>query len=973
MQERFNFGEGFGLDTANERLSRNDVVIPLRPKSYGVLRYLIEHAGQLVRKGDLLDAVWPDTAVTDAVLKGCIREIREALEDEADAPRFIVTAHRRGYRFIAAVTSPIDRPAQSMTSTVVRAFGRDGQLGWLQERLDQALRGDRQVVFIAGEPGIGKSTLVDAFVERIAADSSTRIGRGYCIEHHGSAEAYLPVLDAFGRLCRETGGERLVAVLRQHAPTWLAQMPSLVGTADREALAREALGATPPRMLREMAEAIEAATDERPLLLVLEDLHWSDYSTVDLLAALATRRETARLFVVGTYRTVDVVAGGHPLRRMTQELLTHGKSRELLLTELPQEAVAELLAARFPANSFSVELARVLHERTEGHPFFIVSVLDELIRTGVIHSGTGGWELRVDAAEAARAVPETARLMIERQIDGVSAEERRVLEAASVAGVEFSTQAVAAATGDAPLRIEEWCAALARRRQFLQPSRPFDLPDGTMETRYRFLHALYRTVLYDQVPAGRRTQIHRRVGEHLEQVYGEQARNIAAELAVHFEQGQDWKRAVTWLQQAATNATHRSASKEAVALGQRALALLPRLPADAERLTRELGLQMTVGSGLIAIRGYSSHEVEAAHARARELCRQIGDTPELFRVLWGLARFYLVRTPLQTSREYGEELMRLAVQTGDRDFLLQAHNSLGAALFHMGEFSAARDHLEQGLELYDPSRHLAHVQLYVQDPGVVCLVRSGVALWCLGYPDQAATRAHEAIALARRLSHAFSEVFALSWAALIYELRRDWLESRSLADAATELSSREGFSIFVIFGMLIRGAAITALEDGGERGLQELRESLRASDAAGAGLIRSYGLGALARASALNGRDEDARAFLTAAFEAADRTGEHFYDAELRRIEGELLLRSGLPDAGARAETAFRQAMAIADCQHAISWKLRAALSLARLGRKWGTFADARRIVAETRERFTEGFDTPDLKEADAFLEEPVP
>jgi predicted ATPase len=272
--------------------------------------------------------------------------------------------------------------------------GREVELGKLQGWLEKALQGKRQIVFVTGEAGIGKTTVVDAFMERAAAEGGLWIGRGQCLEHYGAGEAYLPVLEALGRLCRGPGGERLIALLEQHAPTWLVQMPALLNPVDLEALQRKVQGATRERMLREMAEAMEALTAERPLVLVLEDLHWSDHATLDLISMLAQRREPARLLVIGTYRPEEVAASGHPLKTVKQALQLHGQCEELRLELLTEAAVAQYLTARFAGNQAPTKLARMVHRRTDGNPLFMVNMVDHMVRQGWVVEVDGRWEMK---------------------------------------------------------------------------------------------------------------------------------------------------------------------------------------------------------------------------------------------------------------------------------------------------------------------------------------------------------------------------------------------------------------------------------------------------------------------------------------------------------------------------------------------------------------------------------------------------
>src|SRR5262245_49876845 len=336
--------------------------IKLRPKAFALLRYLLSRPGQLLTKEELLDAIWPGTFVGEAVLKVAIRQIREALSDDPSAPRFIETAHRRGYRFIGSIDDNGQTPLsdfQQRISATEDVVGRESALSRMRGWLEKMLSGERQIVFVTGEAGIGKTALVDTFARSIASDLRIRIGRGQCLEQYGTSEAYLPVLEAMDRLCREQ--KPVLDVLSADAPMWLLQMPSLVNASDRELLNRQTLGASRERMLREMGEALEELTSDLPLVLILEDLHWSDYSTLDLISYLAQQRQAAQLMLIGTYRTVELIVSGHPLKAVKQELLAKQQCEELPLEYLSEEAVAEYLSFRFPTNRFPAELARLIH------------------------------------------------------------------------------------------------------------------------------------------------------------------------------------------------------------------------------------------------------------------------------------------------------------------------------------------------------------------------------------------------------------------------------------------------------------------------------------------------------------------------------------------------------------------------------------------------------------------------------------
>jgi DNA-binding winged helix-turn-helix (wHTH) protein/tetratricopeptide (TPR) repeat protein len=657
----------FRFDALDKRVWRGPSAVPLTPKAFDVLHVLVRHPGRLVTKHQLLDDVWPGVHVGDAVLKVCVREIRRALGDAAHTPRFVETVHGRGYRFIA----PLEQEAASGVALSRRSpfVGRTAELERLRAALERARRGDRQLVFVTGEPGIGKTSLVDAFLDEASADSAVTTAKGHCLEHAGAGEAYLPVLEALGRLCRAPGGERVVATLRKYAPTWLVQMPFLVTPADRGHLTREILGTTRDRMLREITEALEVLTAETPLLLVLEDLHWSDHATGDLIGWLARGPGPGQLLLVGTYRPADVHARQHPLR-----VVMHGPRacEELALDLLNETAVAGFLDARFPGHRFPETLARLIHRRTEGNPLFMVAAADFLVSRRTIVPAAGGWELRLASTETEIGTPETLRSMLEEQIDRLSSVNQRLLEVASVAGVEFTAEAVAKVGSIPSALAEERCERLARRRQFLRSAGHAELPDGTMVSKYAFIHVLYQHAFYQRVPAGRRARLHRRLGEYGEHAYGAAAVERAPELAEHFERGGVHLRAIDYLRQAAENALRRYANREAIAYLTRADELRAHVPEpDRSRLRVAVLERRGVIRRATGDAAGAAEDFEALATEAHERGQADGEAKALF---------YLASTVFSRDPARCLTAARRAVELSSSvaDPLLQAR-TLGAA------------------------------------------------------------------------------------------------------------------------------------------------------------------------------------------------------------------------------------------------------------------------------------------------------
>jgi predicted ATPase/DNA-binding winged helix-turn-helix (wHTH) protein len=975
----------FRLDPGQKRLWRGEKELALQPRPVAVLLYLVEHPGRVVTKEELLKAVWAGTYVTRAALKVCVRAIRVALGDAAAAPQYVETVGREGYRFIARVAgSPVHGssfPSDPPPSFHVHAslvVGREREVEQLQGWLAKAGRGVRQVVFVTGEAGIGKTTVVERFLQQVHARGPVWLGRGQCVEQYGEGEAYLPVLEALGQVCRGPGGKQVIALLRQSAPMWLVQMPALVSEAELEVLQRKVAGATRERMLREMAEAVEALTAERGLVLVFEDLQWSDHSTLELIAYLARRPEPVRLMVIGTYRPTDVVVQEHPLKGLKQELHVHGYCEEIRLELLTEEDVAAYVAGRFAAEAQASvpELARLIYRRTDGNALFMVNLVNDLVAQHVMVHREGRWELSGTIAEIEREIPASIRQFIEQQIERLNPQDQEVLAVASVAGMEFSAAAVAAGLAAAVAEGEKRCAELARRGHFLRQSGIAEWPDGTVASRYSFLHTLYHEMLYARVTGAWRAHLHQQIGQREEAGYGQRVGEIAAELAVHFAQGRDYPRAVRYLQGAGENAIRRSAYQEAAAQCMKGLALLPLLPETPERLQQELLLQTTLGPALVAAKGQAAPEVGQTYTRALELCRQIGETPQLFLVLLGLRRFYLVRAELQTARELGEQLLSLAQSVQDPSLLLEAHGALGLPLFWLGELASARAHLEQGIALYEPQQHSSHIFLYGQDPGVLCRVYGAFALWHLGYPDQALQRIQEALILAQELSHPLSLAVALDFAAWLDQLCRKRQAAQERAETAVALCTEQEFPFWLAWGTLLQGWAL--VERGqGEEGITRLLQGLAAYQATGAEVVRPYFLALLAEAYRTVGQAEEGLSVLAEALAVAHRTGERFYEAELYRLKGELLLTragrrakaAGKKGSGAEAEGCFQKAITIAHHQRAKSLELRAVMSLSRLWQQQGKQAEARQLLAEIYSWFTEGFDTADLQEAKALLD----
>jgi DNA-binding winged helix-turn-helix (wHTH) protein/tetratricopeptide (TPR) repeat protein len=614
----------FRLDETNQCLWRSgedaDERIILTPKAFAVLELLIERAGRLVTQEELLEKVWPDIHIQPEVLKSHIAKIRKVLGDDPKRPRFIETAQRRGYRFIAPISEKPLESLRTATRSNGKFVGREDVLNELSEALQRTLWNQRQIVFVTGEAGIGKTALVTYFKGKAAADvPGIQIAWGQCIEGYGGKEAYYPMLEALGELCRSPAGNSIVQLLADQAPTWLAQLPTLTERQRREVLRRQLLGATRERMLREIGEVLETITSRNPLLLIFEDLHWVDNSTIDLISALARRHAPARLMLIGTYRPVDVVISGHPVNALKQDLVVHKLCDEIALEPLGEKQVAAYLAADSSGTDLPSGLAGLVHRHSEGNPLFMVAALDHMIERDTISHEDGKWKLKVPLEKIELDVPETLRQMIEVQVEQLTAQEQRCLEAASITVSAFSACVNALAANLDPEQFEELSAGISRRYRIVRPCGTRQFPDGTFAHMYEFAHVLYREAFYLRQSPGRRAKLHRSIGERLEALFADRLSDMIPRLARHFEEGCDWRRAVKYLRFVAETAGQRYAPEEATRILRHALDLCEKMPEieraenEAEILEKLAAIYVVSFDDIRAVEIYEALRAKAAY------------------------------------------------------------------------------------------------------------------------------------------------------------------------------------------------------------------------------------------------------------------------------------------------------------------------------------------------------------------------
>ncbi len=907
----------YRLEPNDERLWRGNQVVRLTSKAFQVLCQFVARPQQLITKDELFASVWPDTVVSDAALTSCIRELRQALQDNARSPSYIETVHRRGFRFLKSIeTRPSASELPLLPPTVMPlpryVVGRQDELEQLHRCQARSLHGKRQVVFVTGEPGIGKTTLVAELIARLAEGEPVWIGQGQCIEHYGAGEAYMPVLEALGRLCRGPYGEHLVAHLRQYAPTWLVQMPALLEPDELEALQLRVTGTSPGRMLREMAEAIETITVDYPLVLILEDLQWSDSSTVELLAALARRRESARLLVLATYRPADVLVREHPLHRAKQELLLHGQCQELALRFLSEAAVDYYLSERFghaaPSDTFLPGVASFIHRWTEGNPLFMVTLVNELVQQNMISEVGGEWGLHRPLEEGKVMAPASVQHLIEQHIEQLSAVEREVLEAASVAGADFSAATLALGNASSAETVEAVCEELARRSQFVRGTGTSDWPDGTVAGRYGFIHALYQDALYTRVPPGRRARLHQQIGEKLEAGYGDQALMIAAELGMHFEKGQDYARAASYWSQAGNRAATSSGYPEAVACFEQALAALAQLPDCRNTLEQGLDIRLRLRNALHPL-GEDERILDNLRL-ASAIAEELDDRHQLGQIALYLCIYFSSVDDYDRAVVEGQRALSLGGSINAIDLQVVAQNLLGMVCAEMGDNLQALDLSRRAMALLVGEllyERLGQVLL----PALMCRGQGALGLAELGRFAAARSMVEEALELAETVAEPYQIASTLRYVGMIYHRQGDFGKAIPVLERCLELSQLTNITRFFPLIAATLGAAYAVVGRVADALplLNEVLERMRTEDRV---VFHAHVLRELSEALLLIGEIEEASACAERLnVLSRSHTGPGF-QAHASRLLGGVAMHHEPPETES-AESYYLEALTLAD------------------------------------------------------------
>jgi len=950
---RVRFGP-FHLDEANAQLRRAGRPVDLQPKELAVLCELARRPGQLVTKDQLLDAVWGHLHVSESVLKTIVSHLRAALDDDARAPRCIETVSRRGYRFVAALqrgeAGAAGAPggegsASTGTAPAIAAggaaslIGREAPLARLRAALQAGRGGRRQLMFVAGEAGIGKTTLVDAFAAEAAAEGAA-VARGQCVEHYGAAEPYMPVLEAVDLLAR--ADPRWLALLRDVAPSWLAQMPWHLGGDERRELQREVAGSTQERMLREMGELLDRGAALSPLVLVLEDLHWSDHATVQLLGYLARRRAPAALLLVGSFRPAEVIAEAHPLSGVRQELRVQRLADEIDLEAFSEAEVGALLRRRLAAREGAApevpeSLVLALHAHTGGLPLFVSSMLDELVdgddgRHESAAAGGPARRLLGDAVEL--TVPARVADVLLMRFGRLDGAVQQALSVASVAGAEFVHLPLARALQTDADTLQRLLDAEAGRGRWLREAGVMTLPEGGVAARYAFRHGLYQHVLYERLSAAERVRWHRALGEALLALHGARPGEAAGELALHFDRGRLPLAAMGQYVHVARRALARGAAREALKAVQRGLALAAEAAGTVlegngrEAIEVELDLRVLEGVALSRVHVLVAPEVAEAFERTRRLCAQAPASPARARAQHGLWWVSFGRGELADACRLAQELLDAAAAVGEPGLALAGASTMGLTRSLCGDFPAAREHLERAVALSDRLGDSLQPGMFVQDPSVEARAHLAALSWWQGEPALARRHAADAVARAGAIRHRLSEIIAWHFAAAVHCFAGEMREARECTGHLFEVIREHGLPSMPGTFSWLHGRALAACGEV-EEGLALMHAAESSCRALGL-LVGITGFHYhLAEALRSAGRHAEALASARRGLDVARAGPEKYVLSPLLRLQAEECLAAG--DAAAAAD-AMAESLEVARRQGGSFFELQSLVAGLRLG-----------------------------------------
>ena len=836
-------------------------------------------------------------------------------------------------------------------------LGRHEELGLLLRRWEQSKKGQGQTFLIKGEAGIGKTALTQAISAYAVREGFTRL-TFYCSPYHRNSPFH-PLIAHLKRMFRfepddssSVKLEKIERVLERFHPFKLTEVVPLFASLFSLELNHEQyapLDIGPEQQRQRTHEALNAWMVEeakrRPALLIWEDVHLADPSTLELLELTFGETATIPVMNVLTYRS-DFAPSWNLRSHMTQ----------VTLDRLERSEVEAMITGLSEGKTLPAQVVDEIVDKTDGVPLFVSELTKMVLESDFLHVVDDRYELATQTLPSL-AIPATLQDLLMARLDRWP-EVRDIAQLGAVLGRDFSYEMIAKLSSVDESALRDRLAQLVDTELLNQQGRP-------PRAKYFFRHVLIRDAAYGSLLRSVRQHYHQQIAQLLEDQFPDTADVQPERVAHHYTEAELVEQALPYWLRAGERAVERWANAEAIAHYTRGLDVLQALPDTQARDQHELNLQMALGLPLMNAKGWGAPDVERVFNRARDLCQQLGETPKLFGILAGLCVFDLAgRSEMKVAGELAEQLLQLAEHENDTALLLQAHMANALTFFYRGEVTAARVHIERSISVYDPSQHHALIAVAGLDVGVAAYGYDALSLWLLGYPDQARAHSGEALTLAEELQHPFSSVWASVLAAMLHKLLGEKQATQDHVDAAIMRAQERGLTLFLSWARILQSAHLAA-QGQHEPAVIQARASLNVFPASGTAVWEPFYRAQLAEIHGQAGELDEGLAVLAEALEINDRRGERWYEAELYRLEGELRMQSSDRQA---AEASFQKALEIAIAQQAKSLELRAATSLAQLWQRQGKRDDAQRLLEGVCKWFTEGLDTSDMHVAKSLL-----
>jgi DNA-binding winged helix-turn-helix (wHTH) protein/predicted ATPase len=934
------FGD-FRLSADGTLLLRHGVVVPLAPKVLQTLLVLVQRAGTVVKKSELIETIWPDSFVEETGLTRNISVLRQALGDEHQ--HLIATVARIGYRFAGAVQrvtgggDPPDHQGRAGGQVVV---GRSRELDALRSAFARTRGGQGGIVALAGEPGIGKTTAADTFLREV--DSACLIGTGRCSERFAGAEPHMPILEALDELTEEPS---VMAMLRRKAPTWSHVVRRESSDDGGDDTSESGATGNQERLMRELTFFLEETSRQQPVVIFLDDLHWADVGTVDVLSHLAPRLLRMRTLVVIAYRLHELALTRHSFARLRNELLARGQIREVQVCLLALDDVREYVQSAFGSADVPVELPAFVYRKTEGNPLFMTDLV-RYVREA--HIPVTGNLLTSD-------VPDSLRGLIERMLQAFDPALRQLLAIAAVQGYEFDSATLARVGGRAAADVEDLLRSAEHVHAFVAIIDERELPDGTVSLTYRFVHVLYQEALYASITPSRRIAWATHIAEALVVSHTGRTDAIAGQLAMLFETGREFWQAAQYFLITSRNAARLFSFAAATELADRGLQCLRSVHGvdDLERSRRELDLTFAKAVPLASLHGYGSSDVEELALRMVRLGEKVGDPAAMSAGLAATWIVRMVRGDCRAAKEAGARLIVLAGETGNDILLINGHMQTQLACHHLGEFREAACHADAVLRLAPGAPHPERC-INVLDPVVASRAESARNLLITGRLSQSLAECDGAVALASELRHPDSLAFAWLFHGWVHGYRSDWDTALRSVDSGIAIAGQAGSVQTLAWNQCVRGWALAHLGRI-EEGRSELAAGIEASQSIMGQVALPQFSAMMAEVLLLQHDVAAAEEWLTRANDVGNANDDRYFSAEIHRLSATCLAFHGRTEA---ARALLQTALEVSKSQGARFFELRAALSLAQLDPTQGRAA-LRSVVANA-------FDPESWPEVDA-------